>query len=206
MRIKLFSERSSFDAFVWALLGSLSYPKSNGNPWEGAWGSSTNTAAFGKGRRGPHRQARGRGISLKKRFPFPAIRSALVDPVMAPEAAGVAQGALGDAVGRLAAVEKIHDGLGDGRIFVEVVEMAGKGAQVVKGTVQAAGRAADAHIVPHGIADGRPVLRDERRVVVALVAGAFPVGDGVGKALADVAALGDALSLLWSNWWCRMYS
>ena len=57
---------------------------------------------------------------------------------MAPEAAGVAQGALGDAVGRLAAVEKIHDGLGDGRIFVEVVEMAGKGAQVVKGTVQAA--------------------------------------------------------------------
>ena len=51
---------------------------------------------------------------------------------MAPEAAGVAQGALGDAVGRLAAVEKIHDGLGDGRIFVEVVEMAGKGAQVAK--------------------------------------------------------------------------
>lgn len=70
-------------------------------------GASTNAAAFGKGKCGPHRRVRERGTSLKKRFPFPAIRSALVDPVMAPEAAGVAQGTLGDAVGRLAAVEKI---------------------------------------------------------------------------------------------------
>lgn len=134
-----------------------------------------------KGDAAPTGEGSGKGNFPEEKVPPPRNTFCSSCPVMAPEAAGVAQGALGDAVGRLAAVEKIHDGLGDGRIFVEVVEMAGKGAQVVKGTVQAAGRAADAHIVPHGIADGRPVLRDERRVVVALVAGAFPVGDGVGQ-------------------------
>ena len=132
MRIKLFSERSSFDAFVWALLGSLSYPKSDGNPWGRGMGLFDKRSRLWKRETRPPQAGSGKGNFPEEKVSLPRNSSALVDPVMAPEAAGVAQGALGDAVGRLAAVEKIHDRLGDGRIFVEVVEVAGKGAQVVK--------------------------------------------------------------------------
>ena len=43
----------------------------------------------------------GKGNFPEEKVPLPAIGSALVDPVVAPKAAGVAQGALGNAVGQI---------------------------------------------------------------------------------------------------------
>ena len=116
-------------------------------------------------------------------------RTELVLAVMAAEALLVAQGGLGDEVGRLTAVEQVHEALGKRRMLVEVVQAARKVAQVGKGAAQAALGADDAHIVPHDVADGGPVLCDEGRVVVLLVAGVLPVRDGAEDVLVQLVSI-----------------
>ena len=58
---------------------------------------------------------------------------------------------------------------------VKGMKVAGKIAQVLKSAGKTGGRTGDAHIVPHGVADGGPVLGDQGGVVVVLVALVVPV-------------------------------
>ncbi|XUR85846.1 hypothetical protein WCP94_002486 [Bilophila wadsworthia] len=70
MRIKLFSERSSFDAFLWALWGSLSYFKFNGNPWEGARGFDKRSRLWKREMR-PSQAGSGKGNFPEEKVPLP---------------------------------------------------------------------------------------------------------------------------------------
>ena len=101
----------------------------------------------------------------------------LSSAIVTAQALLVAQGRLRDEVRRLTAVEELYQTLGDTRMPVEVVQAAGKVAQVGKSAVQTALRTQYAHIVPHDMPDGRPVLCDEGGIIVLVVAGMRPVGD-----------------------------
>jgi len=104
---------------------------------------------------------------------------------VAAQAFFVAHGGQGHNVGRLAAVEQVDDGFADGRLLVEVVHVLRERAQVLEGAPQPRGGADDAHVVPHGVADGGPVLRDEGRVLVVDVAGILPLRDGLAELLGE---------------------
>ena len=85
---------------------------------------------------------------------------------MTAKAVRIAQCALRDAVRCLTTMKKVHHRFGQGRVLVKIVEVAGQIAQIFKCPAQTAGCSAYAHIVPHGVADRRPVLGDQRRVVM----------------------------------------
>ncbi len=71
MRIKLFSERSSFDVFLWALLGSLSYLKSNGKPWGRGMGLFDKYSRLWKRETRPPQAGSGKGNFPEEKVPPP---------------------------------------------------------------------------------------------------------------------------------------
>ena len=115
--------------------------------------------------------------------------------VMAPDGGAIPQSGLCHHDGRLGALEQADDVFGYRGLLVELLDPQVHVPHVFNGAFEPGWCSDDAHIIPHGVLDGHPVLGDERRVLIFHVACRDPVTGraehGCAHGLACIDALGD---------------
>lgn len=115
---------------------------------------------------------------------------------MAAQAVLIPKSRLRDKIRRIAAVKQTDKSGRKRRVSIKIVQMARQVTKFPERPAQTAFRPHDAYIVPHDMAYARPILGDESRVVIMLVSGIFPVGNGSENPFIDTIAPGEVFGYI----------